>query len=72
MATFVLVQAYSSTLFTYIVTPMPVPLLVNTVYDVVKKPEIHLVVEGGRSFDNAIMVLIISLPFEELYIVLHC
>ena len=57
VTTFVLMQAYTSTLFMYIVTPSTDPLLVNSVYDVVNKPQIHLVVEAGRSIENAIKVV---------------
>ncbi|KAI9553543.1 hypothetical protein GHT06_021461 [Daphnia sinensis] len=55
LATFVFVQAYTSTLFTYIVTPSTEPLLVESVYDVVNKPHIHLVIESGRGFESTII-----------------
>ncbi|XP_032795392.1 glutamate receptor 1-like [Daphnia magna] len=55
LATFVFVQAYTSTLFTYIVTPSTAPLLVESVYDVVNKPHIQLVIERGRGFESTIM-----------------
>ncbi|XP_059352537.1 uncharacterized protein LOC130700516 [Daphnia carinata] len=55
LATFIFVQAYTSTLFTYIVMPSTEPLLVDSVYDVVSKPHIHLVIESGRGFESTIM-----------------
>ena len=54
---FVFVQAYTSTLFTYIVTPNFTPLLVNSVYDVINKPEINLVIVGGQNLEKVLMVM---------------
>ncbi|XP_046648429.1 glutamate receptor ionotropic, kainate 5-like [Daphnia pulicaria] len=43
LAAFIFVQAYTSTLFTYVVTPISEPLI-NSVYDVVDNPDIKLIV----------------------------
>lgn len=47
---FVVVQAYQSTLITYVVAPKYSPLAKN-VYDVARNPEIQFLVQKNRAFD---------------------
>ena len=44
LAAFIFVQAYTSTLFTYVVTPNNPPLI-NSIYDIVESPDINLLVK---------------------------
>nr|CAH0104494.1 unnamed protein product [Daphnia galeata] len=46
VASFIFVQAYNSTLFTYVVTPVRHPLI-NSIYDIFENPEINLLVRTG-------------------------
>ena len=46
----VLVQAYTSILFTYVMAPINLPL-VNSVYDIVASSDIHLLVRKGGTLD---------------------
>ena len=55
LATFIFVQAYTSILFTYIVTPISSPLI-NSVYDVMERSEIHLYIKKGSDLDFAFSV----------------
>ena len=55
LATFVLVQAYTSLLTTYIIAPSNTPLI-ESVYDIVKSSDIELVVNIGSYLDDIILV----------------
>jgi hypothetical protein len=50
LAAFIFVQAYSSILFTYVVTPVNLPL-VNSVYDIVDRNDIRLFLNKGMALD---------------------
>jgi ionotropic glutamate receptor len=51
LAAFILVQAYNSTLFTYLVTPIKNPLI-NSPYDIPERKDVHLLIRKGGSTDN--------------------
>jgi hypothetical protein len=53
LAAFIFVQAYTSTLFTYIVTPVNQPLI-NSVYDIAERSDIQLFVRKMGTADNLI------------------
>lgn len=55
LATAVLVASYSSLLITYLLTPNDSPLI-NSMKDVVKNADYHLVVQKGRNFDAFLSV----------------
>lgn len=46
LAAFIFVQAYTSTLFTYVVAPVHQPLI-NSIYDVLENADINLLVRTG-------------------------
>ncbi len=50
-ATFVFVQAYTSTLFTYVVTPIN-QALIDSVYDVIDSGDINLLVRESGSMNT--------------------
>ncbi|XP_046448343.1 ionotropic receptor 93a-like isoform X2 [Daphnia pulex] len=50
LAAFIFVQAYSSILFTYVVTPVNLPL-VNSVHDIVERNDIRLFLNKGMALD---------------------
>jgi hypothetical protein len=50
LAAFIIVQAYSSILFTYVVTPVNLPL-VNSVHDIVERNDIRLFLNKGMALD---------------------
>jgi hypothetical protein len=51
LAAFIFVQAYTSTLFTYVVAPVNHPLI-NSLYDIADNPEIHLLVKNEGTPDR--------------------
>ena len=55
LAAFVLVQAYNSTLITYVIAPVNQPLA-NSIYDIVDRDDINLVIRGGSTLDLLISV----------------
>ena len=50
LAAFVLVQAYTSTLITYIIVPHTQPLI-ESVYDIANNPDIKILLEKDRGLD---------------------
>ncbi|EFX82354.1 hypothetical protein DAPPUDRAFT_241432 [Daphnia pulex] len=46
LAAFFFVQAYTSTLFTYVVTPIHQPLI-NSVYDIIENKDVNVFIRGG-------------------------
>ncbi|EFX82160.1 hypothetical protein DAPPUDRAFT_316758 [Daphnia pulex] len=53
LAAFIFVQAYTSTLFTYVVTPVNKPLI-NTINDIAEHPDINLMVKTAGTMDRNI------------------
>jgi hypothetical protein len=51
LAAFIFVQAYTSTLFTYVVAPVNHPLI-DSLYDIADNPEIHLLVKNEGTPDR--------------------
>ncbi|XP_046641006.1 ionotropic receptor 93a-like [Daphnia pulicaria] len=51
LAAFIFVQAYTSTLFTYVVAPVNHPLI-DSMYDIADNPEIHLLVKNEGTPDR--------------------
>lgn len=63
LAAFIFVQAYTSTLITYVVTPINLPL-VKSVYDLVEKTDVNVLVRKGGVIDTIFTV------FKKNYIIL--
>ena len=59
VACFVLISAYSSVLIAFVTSPDPFKPLINSVYDLPKKPEVRLTVKKGWIADLIFQVLII-------------
>ena len=57
LATFVLVQAYTSLLITYIIAPNNSPLI-ESVHDLTKTSDIKLIIDIRSGFDDMISVTI--------------
>lgn len=55
ISAFVIVQAYTSTLITYIITPTNFPLI-DTAYDIAANPDIKILFEKDRAFDRLVSV----------------
>ncbi|EFX87007.1 hypothetical protein DAPPUDRAFT_312495 [Daphnia pulex] len=55
LAAFIFVQAYNSTLFTYLVTPMK-HSLINSPYDIPESKEVRLLVKKGSPMDTALSI----------------
>jgi hypothetical protein len=53
LAAFIFVQAYNSTLFTYVVVPVNYPLI-NSVYDMADRRDINLMVRKAGTPDLVI------------------
>lgn len=53
LAAFVLVQAYTSILFTYVIAPNNSPLI-NSIYDVADTSDLQLFVKKGGTMDTLI------------------
>ncbi|KAI9563542.1 hypothetical protein GHT06_011005 [Daphnia sinensis] len=51
LAAFIFVQAYTSTLFTYVVAPVNQPLI-NSIYDIAENPDINLLVKKAGTADT--------------------
>ncbi|XP_057376733.2 glutamate receptor ionotropic, delta-1-like isoform X2 [Daphnia carinata] len=51
MVAFIFVQAYTSTLFTYVVAPVNQPLI-NSIYDIAASPDISLLVKKAGTIDT--------------------
>jgi len=62
LAAFIFVQAYSSILFTYIVTPVNLPL-VNSVYDTFQHSDIRLLLRKGVTLE---VLASVSLRFVDM------
>ena len=54
LAAFIFVQAYTSTLFTYVVTPINHPLI-NSIYDIIDSSDINLLVRE-TGFINSLVL----------------
>jgi len=55
LATFILVEVYSSQLYGYLMTNVPLPI-VNSAEELADKPGVHLVVANGWAPDLTISV----------------
>lgn len=55
LAAFVLVQAYTSTLITYIIAPSTQPLI-ESIHDIANNPDIKILFEKDRGFDRLFFV----------------
>jgi hypothetical protein len=55
LAAFIIVQAYTSILFTYVVTPVNLPL-VNSVYDIIEQSDVQLFLAKGMPLEIFISV----------------
>ena len=65
LATLVLVQAYQSTLITYVIAPVTTPLI-NSVYDLAENTNINFVVRRGGTLEYLFKVNLLArvyLPF---------
>ena len=66
IAAFVLVQAYTSVLFTYVMTPVTSPLM-NSFSDVINNPKINVLLKRGgtiQSFFKVTINIISRLEFK--------
>ena len=66
IAAFVLVQAYTSVLFTYVMTPVTSPLM-NSFSDVINNPKINVLLKRGgtiQSFFKVTIIIISRLEFK--------
>ena len=66
IAAFVLVQAYTSVLFTYVMTPVTSPLM-NSFSDVINNPKINVLLKRGgtiQSFFKVTIIIINRLEFK--------
>ena len=66
IAAFVLVQAYTSVLFTYVLTPVTSPLM-NSFSDVINNPKINVLLKRGgtiQSFFKVTIIIISRLEFK--------
>jgi hypothetical protein len=66
LAAFVFVQAYTSTLFTYVVTPINHPLI-DSVYDVIDNGDINLLVRESGSMNTLLSASKKKKNSNELY-----
>ena len=67
LATLVFVQAYQSTLITYVIAPVTTPLI-NSVYDLAENTNINFVVRRGGTLEylfkvNLLAIYRVYLPF---------
>ena len=66
IAAFILVQAYTSVLFTYVMTPVTSPLM-NSFSDVINNPKINVLLKRGgtiQSFFKVTIIIISRLEFK--------
>lgn len=56
LAAFVFVQAYTSTLFTYVIKPSSSAPLVDSVFDLANKSDINLLVKKGGDLEASLTV----------------
>ena len=66
IAAFILVQAYTSVLFTYVMTPVTSPLM-NSFSDVINNPKINVLLKRGgtiQSFFKVTIIIINRLEFK--------
>ena len=63
IAAFVLVQAYISILFTYVMTPVTSPLI-NSASDIVENTDINLLMKREGSIESLIRVIRKSVHFN--------
>ncbi|XP_046642705.1 ionotropic receptor 21a-like [Daphnia pulicaria] len=66
LAAFVFVQAYTSTLFTYVVMPINHPL-VNTINDIAEHPDINLMVKTAGTMDRLILIISLNRTCTGMY-----
>jgi ionotropic glutamate receptor len=55
LAAFIFVQAYTSTLFTYVVAPVNHPLI-DSMHDVAESTDVDLLIQFGSTMDVIVMV----------------
>nr|CAH0101813.1 unnamed protein product [Daphnia galeata] len=71
LAAFIFVQAYTSTLFTYVVAPVNPPLI-NSIYDIAESPDINLLNNNWTGFYEKIRDRIKSYPQSRCTLVSEC